>query len=333
MVSLKKIRIRNFKSIKHLELNCKNINLFVGKPNAGKSNILEALGLVSWLSHPSPLKEFIRFTSVEELFFEYNYHEPITIDLNFKSRLSSEKNLSNWSLQFGIDNPSKKDMEQKIYSFNLNQKEPHEEWQKSDLASIKYYKFRPPDQLAANLKDFNLNLMPPSGQNLFYLILGNKEVQNLIHIVLDEFGLNITLDHGLKRISFQKTGPFISNSFPIQLLPDTILRYIFHLLAIETNSQSVLTFEEPEAHSYPLYVSQLAERIAKYPRENQFFIATHNFEFLSMILDKASPKDVNVCVTYMKEDETKITVLSQAEIRDLYESGRDFFLTLSEYER
>ncbi len=52
-----------------------------------------------------------------------------------------------------------------------------------------------------------------------------------------------------------------------------------------------------------------------------------------MILDKASPKDVNVCVTYMKEDETKIAVLTQAEIRDLYESGRDFFLNISKYER
>ena len=50
MSTLKKIRIQNFKSIKDLELKCKSINLFIGKPNAGKSNILEALGLVSNLT-------------------------------------------------------------------------------------------------------------------------------------------------------------------------------------------------------------------------------------------------------------------------------------------
>ncbi len=40
------IEIKNFKSIKKVELNnCSRINVFIGKPNVGKSNILEALGL------------------------------------------------------------------------------------------------------------------------------------------------------------------------------------------------------------------------------------------------------------------------------------------------
>ncbi len=232
MVSLKKIHIQNFKSIKNMELNCKNFNLFIGKPNAGKSNILEALGLVSFLSLPFPLKEFIRYLSVEELFYEYNYHVPIKLDLQFKPKKTGEKTPPTWSLQFGLENAPQKDLEQKKFTFNLNQKEPIEDWSKSDLSSIKYYKYKsPPDQYLANSGSQGQILMPPFGQNLFQLILGNKDVQNIIHIVLEEFGINLTLDHGLKRITFQKTGPFIANSFPIQLLPDTILRYLFHLLA------------------------------------------------------------------------------------------------------
>ena len=62
--------------------------------------------------------------------------------------------------------------------------------------------------------------------------------------------------------------------FQFNSFQDTVLRYLFHLLAIETNSHKILFFEEPEAHSYPFYISQLAERIAKYPNGNQFFIAT-----------------------------------------------------------
>jgi AAA15 family ATPase/GTPase len=39
------LEISNFKLIKHLGLDCKRINLFIGEPNTGKSNILEALGI------------------------------------------------------------------------------------------------------------------------------------------------------------------------------------------------------------------------------------------------------------------------------------------------
>ncbi len=46
---INKLEIKNFKSIKHLELDCKRVNIFIGKPNVGKSNILEALGIFSWL--------------------------------------------------------------------------------------------------------------------------------------------------------------------------------------------------------------------------------------------------------------------------------------------
>lgn len=35
--------IRNFKSIKDLDLDCRRVNLFIGEPNTGKSNILEVL--------------------------------------------------------------------------------------------------------------------------------------------------------------------------------------------------------------------------------------------------------------------------------------------------
>ena len=40
------VHINNFKSIKDVTLNdCRRINLFIGKPNVGKSNLLEAMSL------------------------------------------------------------------------------------------------------------------------------------------------------------------------------------------------------------------------------------------------------------------------------------------------
>jgi AAA15 family ATPase/GTPase len=37
---IKDLEIKNFKSIKHLNLNCRKINLCIGEPNTGKSTFL-----------------------------------------------------------------------------------------------------------------------------------------------------------------------------------------------------------------------------------------------------------------------------------------------------
>lgn len=50
---IKNINIKNFKSIKLLELDCRRINLFIGKPNTGKSNILEGIGIFTLVTFPS----------------------------------------------------------------------------------------------------------------------------------------------------------------------------------------------------------------------------------------------------------------------------------------
>ena len=64
------LEINRFKSIKSLTLNCRKINLFIGEPNTGKSNILEALGLWSFLSYgdANNAREFFRVRENPESF-------------------------------------------------------------------------------------------------------------------------------------------------------------------------------------------------------------------------------------------------------------------------
>jgi len=62
--------IRGFKSIKDLEIDCKRVNLFIGEPNAGKSNIFEALGVMSWCRYGGELKKYVRFHGIQNLFFD-----------------------------------------------------------------------------------------------------------------------------------------------------------------------------------------------------------------------------------------------------------------------
>jgi len=65
---IEKLSIKNFKSIKHLELDCKKINLFIGEPNTGKSNILETLGILSFSSY-GRIEDFVRFERMSNLFY------------------------------------------------------------------------------------------------------------------------------------------------------------------------------------------------------------------------------------------------------------------------
>jgi AAA15 family ATPase/GTPase len=43
---IRELQIRNFKSVKALDLKCNRVNVFIGEPNTGKSNILETIGLL-----------------------------------------------------------------------------------------------------------------------------------------------------------------------------------------------------------------------------------------------------------------------------------------------
>ncbi|MVM41792.1 AAA family ATPase [Spirosoma sp. HMF3257] len=73
------VEIKNFKSIKDLRLDCKRVNVFIGKPNVGKSNILEGLGLLGLNYSNSDLfgKDFFRYKSISNLFFD----DEITSDI------------------------------------------------------------------------------------------------------------------------------------------------------------------------------------------------------------------------------------------------------------
>lgn len=76
---IKSLEIKNFKSIKHLKLDCKRVNVFIGKPNTGKSNLLERVGIFSLPFVNENLKEIIRFENLTNLFYDQDINEKIEI--------------------------------------------------------------------------------------------------------------------------------------------------------------------------------------------------------------------------------------------------------------
>ncbi len=76
-IPINEVKIENFKSIKSLKLECKRVNVFIGEPNTGKSNIIEAIVGIPSLFYYNPVRfndndpnKFIRFKDLSNLFYD-----------------------------------------------------------------------------------------------------------------------------------------------------------------------------------------------------------------------------------------------------------------------
>ena len=131
-----------------------------------------------------------------------------------------------------------------------------------------------------------------------------------------DFGFNLVLRPQEKAFEIQKIVDGIIISYPYSLTSDTLQRVIFHSVALESNENSTLVFEEPESHAFPYYTKYLGERIA-FDNKNQYFIATHNPYLLLSILEKAKIGEVRVFVTYFRDYRTRVVSLSENQLSEL----------------
>lgn len=65
------LRIQNFKSSKDVTMTPRRVNIIIGEPNVGKSNILEAISLLGGMAYEQTNKfmgSFIRYEKAPQLF-------------------------------------------------------------------------------------------------------------------------------------------------------------------------------------------------------------------------------------------------------------------------
>lgn len=319
------LSIKNFKSIKDLELRCKRVNLFIGEPNAGKSNLLESLAMINWYSSQrTGLREFVRFQNVQNLFHDdfIDRTVEITIDsppLTLKVMFSDSK----YTIQgFNISGQTQRPLGQ--YHFNI-EGNPYGGGGETPPDVIHYYRFQKQIQFGGIGPSF---LDPPYGINLFSIVMSNKKYQDTMKSFLKKDGFNLVLKPQGKTFEFQKQVEDVVISYPYALLSDTLQRIIFYIIAIESNKDATLVFEEPESHAFPYYTKYLGEKIGMDER-NQYFIATHNPYLLNSILEKTKKDSVAVFVTYFSDYQTKVKSLSGNEISELM--SHDPFFNLDSF--
>ncbi len=318
---IKSLEIKNFKSIKHLSLDCKRVNLFIGKPNTGKSNLLESVGIFSLPFASSGLKDFIRFENVANLFYDQNVNERIEI---IADRISLVVSFFHEKLRI---NHTHRDANERAVTFESEFDYSGKGNLEFSPAQIKFYRFLALERFTRWETSF---LLPPRGENLLQILLTHKDLRKIAANFFSEYGLKMALKPQEQNIEVQKDFEEVIVSYPYSLVSDTLQRAIFYHAAIETNKDSTLIFEEPEAHSFPFYTKFLAERIAL-DASNQYFITTHNPYFLSSVLEKTPISDVAIFITYMEDYQTKVRPIALEEMPEILDLDASVFFNLERF--
>lgn len=357
--SINNLEIKNFKSIRDVSIATSRVNIFFGKPNSGKSNLLEALTLFNVLQNKErrsiePTR--IRYNTLDNLFYDRDISKDISV--SYKGNLACLCYYPGANSYFQLVNPSpafienKKDFFEQGLSFNdiLNKQVVFPtSWDplsyKSFFASldedgrsstvhfaesiqkenpVRKYDFR--DGL--NYSNPFAAFLKPSGENLFTIVQDKPQIREFITTFFEEFNLDFLIDFSSKKFEIQKKEKGIVYKIPFELTPDTLRRMLFYIAAIYSNSNSTILFEEPEAHSFPPYIKELSELI-KADETNNYFITTHSPYFInSLIEDSQSIKGLSFFYVYYEGYQTKIKKLSQQDLDILWNSSVDIFFNL-----
>jgi AAA15 family ATPase/GTPase len=360
------LEIKNFKSLRDVKIDCKRINVFIGEPNVGKSNILEALSLYMTpnCSYNIPFqKEYIRYEKLSNLFYDQDRKNTISVESNigvayFNYLLNSNniyeiilgEDKSIWEVAY----PSNQEkimalsnirgyiqqtrhntlpyVSGPIRAFVAHVSDGDQGFNPDDgryPTVVKRYIF---ESLVSHKNPASAFLNPPYGDNLYAILENNPKIYEEATHFFSKYGLDLLIDTESNKLDVQKRVGNRVYKIPYSLAADTLQRIIFHLAAIETNNDSVLLFEEPEAHAFPKYISLFANKVIV-NKENQFFIATHSQYLLTPFIEQCPQEDLAIFICTYEDYETKVRALSKKEIANIMETGIDLFYNLSAFEK
>lgn len=322
--NIKSVTIRNFKSVKSVTLSdCRRINVLIGRPNVGKSNILEALSLfdVPYMVNSSDksLKNLLRIENMADLFHNGVSSSPVEVSADENILSVSRGSNNGLSVDIAVNGEKSK------YSFSPSltlstKKEPEV------LPDILAYFF--PGHFTAESSDLGY-LLPPSGANLMETVANMPELKSSLAELFHGYGLKMMFDSGSRQIKAMRENGLDMFLVPFSSLADSLQRLIFYKAAIGSNLGKTICFEEPEAHTFPPYISNVVNDIIA-SHDNQFFITTHSPYVISSLLESAVD-DLAVFVVDMAENSTIVKRLTDMQLQEAYDNGMDMFYNLEAY--
>ena len=364
-----KLEIKNFKSIKDLEIELKPLTILTGKPDTGKSNIIEAIGLFSSIIYGDYFTRYFRTDKILGLTYMYS-KDRIFIRILRKvfSPISAEEPLLGLDLKPVSENRayvttfSRKllrtlDLELLILPdkaiYDLSGRSGEETlWPL--FTKFRFYRFLGREELPIEFTypDFSRDLidkllMPASGVNLVTLIENNDYVYEVFTDIIRDLEYdNVTIaSTPLGKVLYlvKKKGR-TSLLIPFNSLANGLRNYVMSIIALNTKLPSelssklpevpeILTFEEPESHVFPYFTKLLAEEIAHKVQHENFYVmlTTHNPITLTTLLEKCPHDKIALYWVYRDEDfSTRCVELTSDDIKELLEHSYSSFFIIED---
>src|SRR6266436_2429961 len=261
------LSIERFKSIKSLSLPCKKVNVFIGAPDTGKTNILEVFYLMSRLAFAWPLDISLRIRQemgFDALFYRQFFDVPITIrmglgpphsgghqggELSMTAGIAGGgqtlnlqfAGLTNWSgsLNFGNTTHMPSLDWIRLYSYTRS-----EEW-----------------QYAASGHQGSKLVNPPHGYNLLYIARHDSRVYEFLKELVAGLNWRIKFDQGVKTFRLSEVRADEIVDYNLDLLSDSLKRLFFYGAILKTSENAVLVLDEPDVFAFPPYPKTLGEMI------------------------------------------------------------------------
>jgi hypothetical protein len=306
---------------------CRRINVFIGYPNVGKSNILEAMALMSYMStdYSVPYSDLCRVKQYNELFFDGNVRDSIKLNVSGKAQINLEFRNSNevWAAIRENENIYR------AFGFVGDGFDSMVNNAEIDLQKVARYDF---SRFILTNSLNGLTLDAPFGGNLVNLIKFNQEIRREVIELLSYSNLKLNIDsrdntiNGLKQLEEGYV-----YTVPLYQMADTLQRLIFHKAAIMSNENSVLLFEEPEAHMFPPYIRKFTgDVIFRKENNNQYFISTHSPIVVEDFLADAR-EDLSVYLVGLKDGQTIIKRLTDEQLDEVHDLNVDLFFNIESY--
>jgi AAA15 family ATPase/GTPase len=345
MSHIKNIEIKNFKSIRHVKIeDCRRVNVFIGYPNVGKSNILEAMSLMSYLQrqYKVPFKNNFRYKELIDLFsdgdrdkdaevfvddyvFSLRFINKSRLDFSVIEKLSYvERTNSSKSFIFKTDNINKDGIvQEQTFSNSI----PFDE----NKFVVRKYQFREEYINGYAPNENPKELSSPYGRNLSEVIRYNADLRKECGELFSTYNLKLIFDENNSIIVQKQLDEFSAFQFSLQQVADTLQRLIFHKAAILTSQNKVLLFEEPEAHMFPPYIGKFTADVMFDKNNNQYFMATHSPFVLNDFMEDMDNSELSIYAVGYVKGETTIVRLTDKQVSDIYQYGVDLFFNLEDF--